>query len=84
MGHANPDMDCFGASLGVMRLCAVNDKEPYIVIDNYKEAMQAIFKQAKENGNYKFISSERAKTLADKDSQMCIRDRPTRTAIILK
>ena len=48
MGHANPDMDCFGASLGVMRLCAANDKEPYIVIDNYKEAMQAVFKQAKE------------------------------------
>lgn len=74
MGHANPDMDCFGASLGVMRLCAANDKEPYIVIDNYKEAMQAVFKQAKENGNYKFISSERAKTLADKDSLVIVVD----------
>ncbi len=74
MGHADPDMDCFGASLGVMRLCATNDKDPYIVIDNYKEAMQAVFKQAKESGNYKFISSERAKTLADKDSLVIVVD----------
>ena len=36
--------------------------------------MQAVFKQAKENGNYKFISSERAKTLADKDSLVIVVD----------
>ena len=47
-GSCQPGYGLFGASLGVMRLCAANDKEPYIVIDNYKEAMQAVFKQAKE------------------------------------
>ena len=74
MGHVNPDVDCFGASLGVKRLCALNDREPYIVIDNYKEALQTIFKQAKDSGNYKFISSERAKSLADKDSLVIVVD----------
>ncbi|MEE0797207.1 MAG: DHH family phosphoesterase [Anaerovoracaceae bacterium] len=74
MGHVNPDMDCFGASLGVMRLCAVNDREPYIVIDNYKEALHAVFKQARESGNYRFISSERAKALADRDSLVIVVD----------
>lgn len=74
MGHVNPDMDCFGASLGVMRFCALCDREPYIVIDNYKEALHTVFKQAKESDNYKFISSEKAKTLADKDSLLLVMD----------
>ena len=39
MGHTNPDMDCFGASLGIYRMCAICDREPYIVIDNYKEPL---------------------------------------------
>lgn len=74
MGHANPDMDCFGASLGIQRLCAICEREPYIVIDNYKEPLQAIFKQAKDSDNYRFISSEKAKTLADGDSLVMIMD----------
>lgn len=74
MGHANPDMDCFGAALGVMRLCALRDVEPYIVIDNYKEALQIIFKQAKDSDEYRFINSEKAKNLADKDSLLIVLD----------
>lgn len=74
MGHTNPDMDCFGASLGIYRMCAICDREPYIVIDNYKEPLQAIFKQAKDSDNYRFISSERAKNLADKDSLVMVMD----------
>ncbi len=37
MGHVNPDMDSFGSTLGVMRLCALREKDPYIIVDNYKE-----------------------------------------------
>lgn len=74
MGHSNPDMDCFGAALGVMRLCAIRDVEPYIVIDNYKDALQIIFKQAKDSDEYRFINSERAKALADKDSLLIVLD----------
>ena len=32
MGHINPDMDCFGSSLGIHRMCAICDKEPYICL----------------------------------------------------
>lgn len=74
MGHKNPDMDCFGASLGIMRLCASCDREPYIVIDNYKEALHTVFKQAKDSDNYRFISSERAKAMADRDSLLIVLD----------
>ena len=74
MGHTNPDMDCFGAALGVARLCCLRDVEPYIVIDNYKEALQVIFKQARDSDEYRFINSGKAKSLADKDSLLIVLD----------
>ncbi len=74
MGHINPDMDCFGASLGMVRLCSLFEKEPYIVIDSYKEALQIAFKQAKDSDIYRFINSEKAVTLADKDSLLIVVD----------
>ena len=74
MGHVNPDMDCFGAALGVMRLCEIREKEPYLVIDNYKDALSTIFKEAKNSDDYKFVSSEKALTLADKDSLLIVLD----------
>ena len=64
MGHRNADMDSFGAALGIMRLCALFEKEPYIVIDEISEGMTAIFRQAKENETYKFITSEKALVMA--------------------
>lgn len=74
MGHKNPDMDCFGAALGVMRFCSLCDRDPYIVIDNYKEALQTVYKQAKESENYRFISSAKAQTLADGESLLIVLD----------
>ncbi len=74
MGHKNPDMDCFGAALGIARLCSLREVEPYIVIDNYKDALQVIFKQARDSDEYRFINSEKAKALADKDSLMIVLD----------
>lgn len=74
MGHINPDIDCFGAALGVIRLCALREKEPYLIIDNYKEALSAVYKEARDSDDYKFISSEKAKSLADKDSLLIVLD----------
>jgi len=74
MGHVNPDMDCFGAALGVVRLCSLFDNEPYVVIDNYKDNLAVAFKAAKESEDYKFISSEKAVALADKDSLVIVVD----------
>ena len=74
MGHYNPDMDSFGSALGVNRLCTLSDREAYIVIDEYNESLQAIFKQAKESDVYNFISSEKAITLAEEDSLVIVVD----------
>ena len=67
-------MDSFGSALGVNRLCTLSDREAYIVIDEYNESLQAIFKQAKESDVYNFISSEKAITLAEEDSLVIVVD----------
>ena len=74
MGHRYPDMDSFGASLGIMRLCCLSDKEPFIVIDEFNESLQAIYKQAKESDNYKFITSEKAVTMAEPEDLLIVVD----------
>ena len=74
MGHANPDMDSFGSALGITRLCVLCEKEPYLVIDEVNESLQEIFKQAKESDEYRFLSSEKALTLAEPDSLLIVVD----------
>ncbi len=74
MGHQYPDMDSFGSALGIARLCFLSEKEPYIVIDEYNESLHEIFRQAKENDEYRFISSEKAIGLAEADSLLIVCD----------
>lgn len=74
MGHVNPDMDCFGAALGIVRLCSLFDNDPYVVIDNYKDNLAIAYKAAKESEDYKLISSEKALSMADKDSLLIVVD----------
>ncbi len=74
MGHQYPDMDSFGSALGIARLCYLSEKEPYIVIDEYNESLHEIFRQAKENDEYRFISSEKAIGLAEADSLLIVCD----------
>ena len=74
MGHRYPDMDSFGAALGIMRLCTLSEKEPFIVIDDFNDSLQAIFRQAKESENYKFISSEKAISMAEAEDLLVVVD----------
>lgn len=74
MGHRYPDMDSFGAALGIMRLCSLSEKEPFIVIDDFNDSLQAIFRQARESENYKFISSEKAISMAEPEDLLIVVD----------
>lgn len=74
MGHRYPDMDSFGAALGIMRLCTLWEKEAFIIIDDFNDSLQAIFKQAKESENYKFISSEKAEAAAQAEDLVIVVD----------
>ncbi|MCH4006624.1 MAG: DHH family phosphoesterase [Eubacterium sp.] len=74
MGHRNPDMDAFGAALGMFRVCMLNGKNSSIVIEEVNDSLQTIFKQAKEKGNYTFLTHDRAKELIDENTLLIVLD----------
>lgn len=74
MGHKNPDMDCFGAALGVYRIALSAGKEPYIVFGEYNETMTDIVTDAKKDGTYQFISAESAIGMVDERSVVVVVD----------
>lgn len=74
MGHKYSDMDSFGAALGIGRLCMVNGKTPYIVIENPNESLEALLAQAKDRETFNFIGCERAEELCEKDSLVIVVD----------
>ena len=74
MGHSNPDMDCFGASLGIYRIAKTVDKEAYVVLGSYSSTLEDIIQDAKATAEYEFISSEKALSLADENSLVVVVD----------
>ena len=74
MGHRNPDMDSLGASLGIHRVAASMGKESYIILDSYNEALISIAEDAKATGDYEFVSSDKALSLADETSLVVVVD----------
>lgn len=43
MGHKNPDMDCFGAALGVMAICKELKKDCYMVLEDVPVTIRNIY-----------------------------------------
>lgn len=74
MGHKNPDMDCFGAAMGINRIAQSMDKETYIVLGEYTEALNTIAEEAKECAEFNIISPERALNLVGDDSLLVVVD----------
>ena len=74
MGHKNPDMDCFGAMLGMSRLAMQLGREAYVVLGEYNESMIDMVYDAKETGDYEFLSGEKALAEADENSLVVIVD----------
>lgn len=74
MGHRNPDMDCFGAALGIHRIAATVKKEAHIVINGYNEALTSMYQAAKETEDYSFVTSEKAIAMADENTLVVVLD----------
>lgn len=74
MGHKGADMDAFGSSLGIYRMCALSGTEAHIVIDEVNDSLHAIFTQAKAADNYSFITTQRAEKLITKETLIIVLD----------
>lgn len=81
MGHSMPDMDSFGACLGVARMAKNRGKTVNIVIDS-SDAIAMPYELAEKENNYNFINGEYARTIASKEDLLIIVDthKPSLTA----
>ncbi len=60
MGHSRPDMDSFGASVGIYALCRNAGKSADIIIDQPGEGIDSLYEAALQTGAYSFVSGEEA------------------------
>lgn len=60
MGHKNPDMDAFGSAMGISRMAMPLNRETYIVLENYGEALDLLYREAKASENYNLIGRKKA------------------------
>ena len=74
MGHVHSDMDSFGATLGIARLCMVNGKKPFVVIEDPNESLETVFNLAKDTEKYGFINCDKATDLCTEDSLVIVVD----------
>lgn len=74
MGHAWPDMDAFGAAIGASSICRYFGKDAYIVIDKHNDALDSIYDQAEDTGDYNIIKQERALRMVTPDTLLIIVD----------
>ena len=74
MGHRWPDMDCFGSAIGAYKICRYYEREAYIVVDNYNEALQTVYQQASDLECYNIITSEKAMEIKDEKTLLIIVD----------
>lgn len=74
MGHRNPDLDAFGAALGIYRLAQPLNKETYIVMNSHNDAVDIAFEQSKEEGDYNIINNSKVDSLLKERSLVIIVD----------
>ncbi len=74
MGHKKPDMDSFGAALGISRIAKNRNRPVYVIINSYNESLTEMYHAAEASGNYKFISNEQALEIADKETLLVVVD----------
>ncbi len=74
MGHKMPDMDSFGAAIGILSAVRYRNKKGYIVLEDINPSIKSIYnKMKKEYKEYEeyFITPNEAVYKANKDS-LCI------------
>lgn len=74
MGHRWPDMDCFGSAIGAYKIAKYFERDAAIVIEEHNEALQVIFKQAKESEDYTIVSREKAVQMCSEDTLLIVVD----------
>ena len=72
MGHINPDMDSFGASVGIHRIAFANNRRTYIVLNNDTLFIEDVYKEAVNSGTYNFVDNREALELAENPDTLLV------------
>lgn len=74
MGHRSPDMDSFGAAIGIFRCVLNRGKEAFIVLNEVNDGIQSVYETVKGKELYRFISSSEAMEMVDEDTLVVVVD----------
>ncbi len=74
MGHKSPDMDSFGAAIGIYRGVINRGKEAAIVLNEVTEAIEMVYQSFKDKDIYQFITSAQAIELVDENTMVVVVD----------
>lgn len=84
MGHKIPDVDSFGASIGIYRAAKELNKKAYIVVNEISTSLRPMYEMFVNNPNYEedmFLNSAQAMELVDNHTVVVVVDvnRPSYT-----
>ena len=76
MGHANPDLDCFGAAIGMAHTIASFDKPVRIVMNEPHPAIDTLYERVMQEKDYasQIISGEQAEDLSGEKTLLIVVD----------
>lgn len=74
MGHKQPDMDCYGAAIGMYRGIEDRGKDVSILINNITEGIEDIHENFYENNDYKFIRNDSIQNIVDENTLLVVVD----------
>ena len=74
MGHKSPDMDSFGAALGVFRGVLNRGKEVHIVLHEVNDAIVNVYDTIRGKEIYKFLTPEQAIEAIDENTLVVVVD----------
>ncbi|MBK5251403.1 MAG: DHH family phosphoesterase [Peptostreptococcaceae bacterium] len=74
MGHKIPDMDSFGASIGVYRMALNRGKDAFIVMNGEEGNIEAIYDKFWNSKGYAFIKPQRAQEIFDDKTLLVVVD----------
>ncbi|MGN0334284.1 MAG: DHH family phosphoesterase [Lachnospiraceae bacterium] len=77
MGHRMPDIDSFGAAIGIYRAAKELNKRAYIVVNDLTTSVRPVYDSFMENPNYEedmFLTSEQAMEIVDSSTVLVVVD----------
>lgn len=76
MGHKNPDIDCFGAAIGINSAVKLLNKPCHIILDEKNSAIEGILKKFNEEPGYEntMLNAEAVRQNLKEDSLLIIVD----------